>query len=452
MTTAKLVHLADLETIYDDPERVAGLVREIRSLPEERTLVVGSGDTTALGALSFVTDEGREFARPLYEAIEPDADTLGNHEFDFGTDWACEWVRTTPGTHLLANVDGLGSAPTEPHAVVDVDDLTVGLVGVTHPETAELSGIDLDVTVSDPVEAVAREAARLREFDCDWIVVLSHCGGLDERIAAETDVDAVLGGHDHERVVEVVDSTLVARTRGGQAGEFQLLSVETTGADASAADGVTVERREIPTAPATEGVAATYRDWYRESGLAAQIATLPSALDRRQTAAVVARAYQSPPDVDVGIVTPGSVRGGLPKTVTRGDVVGVVPFGSTLDVHRIDGEALATLAAETGEPIDETHGRLITAGIERGETGEFPVADETGEFPVADEAGKFTVNEEPLDPSDWYRVACMSYLTVVDAVPAIGESTLLERRGAQHEYVVSAVENGGAVEQVRDRQ
>ena len=434
MATARLVHLADLETIYDDPERVAGLVGEIRSLRDERTLVVGSGDTTALGALAFVSDEGRDLARPFYEAITPVADTLGNHEFDFGTDWARQWVRTTPGTHLLANVDGLGPAPTEPHTVVDVGGTTVGLVGVTHPETAELSGIDLDVTVSDPVVAVSREAERLRESDCDVTVVLSHCGGLDERIAAETDVDAVLGGHDHDHVVEVVDDTLVARTRGGQAGEFQLLSVETTSANASAADGVSIERREIPTAPATDGVAATYRDRYRESGLATRIATLPSALDRRETTAAVARAYRSPPDVDVGIVTPGSVRGGLPKTVTRGDVIGVVPFGSTLDVHRIDGETLATLATDAREPIDETHGRLVTSGLERGKSG------------------VLTVSDEPLDPSGRYRVACMSYLTVVDVVPGIGESTLVEHRGPQHEFVVSYVENGGVVEQGRDRQ
>jgi 2',3'-cyclic-nucleotide 2'-phosphodiesterase (5'-nucleotidase family) len=40
--------------------------------------VVGTGDNTAPGVLSLAT-EGRA-ALPFFEAVEPDADTFGNHD------------------------------------------------------------------------------------------------------------------------------------------------------------------------------------------------------------------------------------------------------------------------------------------------------------------------------------------------------------------------------------
>src|SRR6056297_986144 len=107
MPTPRLLHLADLETICDDPERLGRLAGAVESARDGRTLVVGAGDTSALGALAFESDDGRATAQPFYDHVAPAADTLGNHEFDFGVDGAVEWARTTPGQHLAANVSGV---------------------------------------------------------------------------------------------------------------------------------------------------------------------------------------------------------------------------------------------------------------------------------------------------------------------------------------------------------
>ncbi|WP_290810438.1 5'-nucleotidase C-terminal domain-containing protein [Halovivax sp.] len=415
MSTPRLLHLADLETIYDDHERVGRLAGAISARRDERTLVVGSGDTTALGALAFVREEGRALARPFYEEIAPDADTLGNHEFDFGVDAAAAWARTTPGRHLAANVDGLPDGAAEPSAVLEVAGTRVGFVGVTHPDTGEIAGIDLDVSFGDPVAAVRAEAERLRSRGCDRLVFCSHCGSLDAEIAAETDVDAVLGGHDHDRVVERVDGTLVARTRGGQAGEFQVVELD---------DPPTVAVRTIADELRHDPVEVAYRERREASGLDERVGTLPRALDRRETAALVADAYRVGGDADVGLVAPGSVRDGLPASVTRGDVIGVVPFGSVLHVREVSGRTVAGILACCEEPVDETHGRIVAAGLERG-------AD-----------GAALVGGEPLDPDGTYRVASMSYLTVADVIPGLGADTVAEDRGPQHEHVLGYVEDG----------
>lgn len=417
MTTLRLVHLADLETIYDDPERLGRLAGAIDAARDGRTLVVGSGDTTALGALAFESEDGRAIARQFYDRVEPDADTLGNHEFDLGVDGAVEWARTTPGTHLVANVAGVahddGRWPgLEPSTTLSCAGERVGLIGVAHPETAELSGLDLDVTLTNPVDAVRTEARRLRERDADRIVVLSHCGPIDAEIAAETDVDAILGGHDHDAVRERIDGTLVSRTKGGQAGVYQVVEFD---------DSPSVTTRSIADAPPVEAVETTYRDLAAQLDLTERLGDLPAPLDHSEAAELVAEAYVAGADADVGLVAAASVRGGLPERVSRGDVVGIVPFGSELDVHRISGDALRAVAERCADPLDATHGGLIAAGL------------------ATDPDAEPLVDGRRVDPADAYRVGCMSYLTVVDAVPELDSATLVESRGPQHEHVLAAV-------------
>lgn len=305
MTTPRLVHLADLETIYDDPERVGRLAGAIRDRRDDRTLVVGAGDTTALGALAFVGEEGRQLARPLYEAISPAADTLGNHEFDYGTDRALQWAQTTPGQHLVANVEGISTDAIAPCTIVDVADARIGLVGVTDPRTAEISGRDLEAAFTDPVPAVR------------------------------------------------------------------------------------------------------------------------TAIDRATATRLVARAYRDRGDAAVGLAARGSVRDGLPEAVTRGDVIGIVPFDSALDVHRVDGRTLEAIVDRCATFDEGPDGEIVAAVDER-------------------------IDGESIDSISSYRVACMSYLTEVDLVPELDSETLTEDRGPRHEHVLAFLEQGGSIADLLD--
>lgn len=76
----RLLGYSDLESLYDDPDRVGAFASLVERRRDERTLVVGAGDNTALGTLALLTDEGRAQARPFFEAVEPAADTFGNHD------------------------------------------------------------------------------------------------------------------------------------------------------------------------------------------------------------------------------------------------------------------------------------------------------------------------------------------------------------------------------------
>lgn len=415
MTAPRLVHLSDLERLYDDPEAVGRLAGTIQELRDGRTLVVGSGDTTALGALSLSTDAGREQARPFYEAVSPDADTLGNHDLDLGPEWAMQWMRSTPGTHLLANASGFPGDDPAGSTILQVGKMRVGLIGVTHPETPAICTAAETLTFEDPVDVVSRETARLRERGADVVVVLSHCGTVDADIAAETTVDAVLGGHVHDHVTAVVDGTLLARTRGGQAGEYQVLTLGET---------LRVDHHLIDGAPLDEELAASYRDRHAAAGLDEAICQFPGPLTHAEAGRLVADAYRQAADAAIGIVLGPSVRTGLSAQVTVGDVLGLVPFESDLLALEVAGRDIEAIASALPTPIEDSPARVFAAGLSR----------------EAD--GTTTVDGRPIDPRATYRVATTGYLPYTELLPGITQDATATVVGPQHEIIVEAVRSG----------
>ena len=192
----RLLHYSDVENAYDDPERIGRLAGAIAQRRNDETLVLGTGDNTGPGALSLATRGAQSL--PFFAAVEPDAETFGNHDFDYGPSRTLELAERSPQPWLTSNVfdgaDRFGSPDvTAPAIERNVDGMSVGLIGVTDPSTPEMCPPAAELRFEEPIDHVERQCARL---DTDYVVVLSHVGGLDEEIARRTPVDAVLGGID----------------------------------------------------------------------------------------------------------------------------------------------------------------------------------------------------------------------------------------------------------------
>jgi len=433
----RLLHYSDLETALDDPERCARLAGTLAARRDGDTVVIGTGDNTAPGALSLAT-EGRA-ALEFFRTVSPDVDTFGNHDFDHGVDALRDVVADSPQTWVCANAhrDGARFAGATPWTVVETATRRLGVVGVAHPETAELNPNAAPVRFSEPGPAVEAAVDALRERGVDRVAVLSHLGD-DADLARGLDADVILGAHDHEPRLERVDGTLVCRP-GGTA--RHLLEVSFDG------EAATATHHDVADAPLDEATADALRERTASAGLAETVGTTddPIVCDLQackrgesRLGNLLVDAYRWKAGADVALNSGGGFRRRDPLAgdVTAFDLVSVTPYDSDLVVVRVDGEALtATLRdlalADAPDDLPEWHfGHVSGAAV--------VWDDEAGELRSA------RVGGDPVDVDASYDLATTEFFVANDELfPAFGPAAVVEHCGPQYEAVVEYVRETG---------
>lgn len=430
----RILHYSDLENVYDDPRRVGRLAGLISQLRDEDTLLAGTGDNTAPGVLSLVTD-GRH-ALDFFDAIEPDVDTLGNHDFDHGLEATRALIRDSPQTWVSANVrynggrfgEGEGIVPT---TVTRCNGSRVGFFGVTDPRTPSINPVASELEVTDPIAAASEAVEALRAEGVDYVVALSHLGKGDDELAARVDVDCVLGGHVHTERVDRLDGTLL--TRPGANGNA-VLEVELDGESTAAT------RHRVADARCDELVADALRDRMARTGLDEVVATVDEPIERTERTAFggesrignwVADAYRYSTGADVGLQNSGGIRTGpsLSGEVTVADCIGVAPFEEPITVASITGRELRALlaqadgsAVEMGEPHwwhAHVSGLSVVWDDERGEPA------------------SIRVGGEPIELDATYTLATSDYLFHTDhEFPVLTGDHREASHGTQYEVLV----------------
>jgi len=434
-------HYSDLENVYDTPERAGRLATLLADRGD--AIAAGSGDNTSPGVLSLVTDGWQ--AMDLYDAVEPEVATFGNHDFDYGPATTAELVAASPQTWVSANVtlDGDRIDGSDPWTTVERDGATVGFFGVLDDSTPALNPMASDLTVTDPVAAAKDAEAELREAGADYVVALSHLGRGDEELAAATTVDAVLGGHIASERVERIDDTLL--TRPGSGGEVVL----EVGLDSGE-----VTRHLVDDAAVHEGVAASLRDRMTDAGLDEVVGHVEEAMERTERTLFrgesrignfVADAYRWAAGADVGLQNSGGVRDGpaLAGDVTVADLVSVVPFEEPVSVAELTGaELLDTFRAAKGGDLgfaepDWWHAHVSGAELE---------------WHDGDGLASVTVDGEPVDPDATYTLATTDYLFYSgDEFPALEEPHRVDRLDVQHEVLADYARQKGIDPEVEGR-
>ena len=156
----------------------------------------------------------------VMNALGYDAMTLGNHEFNFGSDVFKGVLGQTKFPVLGANVSdtgayGLSAADggdgVKPYVEMDLDGIKVAVLGITNHRVPnyELPSNIPGLTFSDPIAAGAKYAPQLFAKG-DVVVALTHIGFTENPSSVEVDknvdtnfaaqvpgVDAIIGSHSH---------------------------------------------------------------------------------------------------------------------------------------------------------------------------------------------------------------------------------------------------------------
>lgn len=188
---------------YGGFARVAHEVRKYRNASKNGGLPVfylNAGDTYT--GTPWFTVFRDNITASFLNKLQPDAISLGNHEFDDGVSGLVPFLNTAAFPVLACNLD-LNSASeiaaTKSFAnstVLEVNGVRVGVIGYVTPETKTLVS-KMPVEFKPEIPSINEEASKMKEAGINIIIALGHSGyQKDKEIAANCpDVDIVIGGH-----------------------------------------------------------------------------------------------------------------------------------------------------------------------------------------------------------------------------------------------------------------
>ena len=440
-TTVTLLTYNDIQTAAaqdGDVPRLVELVSQRRGAVDDPVFVAGAGDQIGPHSLSPVSQWRAPTA--VLNHMRPDADVIGNHEFDYGLG---EIPNVTAGsefpwlaTNLVNSTTGESFDGTREYEIVERDGVRVGYIGLVD-EGATYGKTNVDFAEEGiTLENFTRDGPDTAEYlkserDVDVVVALAHTGVPEAEDLAEADegaIDVIAAGDDeiYYPPRETSDTVITeGLARAQYLGELNL-TVE----DGDVTDW---EGRLIQTN--TSGVernataSEIIRGYRANASLDENITTSTVPLDatfatnyheESNYGNLVTDAMRAGGDADVAITNAGGIRSDAvygPGNVTGGDVFSTLPFENTLVTVELTGaelkDALAsqvvTLESETGSEFGEEISQQ-TSGVRFEWVPHEGVDEQVRDVHVNANGPDETADWRPLDEDATYSVAVNSFM------------------------------------------
>jgi len=193
----------------------ARLINKIRS-EVRHTLLLDAGDM--FQGTPYFNYYGGELEFKLMNAMNYDAATIGNHDFDNGVDGLAKQAKIANFKLLSANYnfeDTPMKGLTKPYQIFNKGKFKIGVFGIG----IELKGL-VDpkmygkTSYSEPLKIAKELCDYLRNIKgCNLIICLSHLGleystnQVSDRVLAKecSEIDIILGGHTHTFVDKPIE-------------------------------------------------------------------------------------------------------------------------------------------------------------------------------------------------------------------------------------------------------
>lgn len=332
-----------------------------------RTLILSGGDNWTGPAISTWFQ-----GEPMVEAFNQMgyvATTIGNHEFDFGRDVLNERIAQSDYAYLGANIRDRESGAladfVAPYLLVDIDDITVGVIGLTTTDTATTTHpANIGDLAFAPYAATLNEyVPEMRAAGADVILVLGHvCVNELADLAFEVGdmVDAMFGGHCNAFTAAEVNGIPVLG--GGWAWRSYARLDVTVDPASGTVLGLDYALQPVnytgdnPNVP-DPAVTTLVKNWQAQvdEALAIEIGYTESGIVRRspEMLNLVTDAWLAAyPTADIAITNLGGFRQDIPAgPITLADVIAVLPFENRLVEVQITGEQLAANLACCGGAV-----------------------------------------------------------------------------------------------------
>lgn len=224
--TERQIYLGGIETI-------GSIINQIRRLNSTYTLVVDGGDAWQGSFISNVVNG--EIILKFLEYMKYDASVIGNHDFDFGLNALINNVKKSRvpilSSNIIDRITGQLVSWAEPYKIIIRDGIKIGIIGfiTTQTRSTTKSCYIAGLEFLEPMSLAQQIADDLRRKGCEIVIVLSHQGvdvkfnsneatngeliDLANSLQRES-VDAIIGGHTHQRVSEYVNGIPIMVAEG----------------------------------------------------------------------------------------------------------------------------------------------------------------------------------------------------------------------------------------------
>ncbi|UFJ43042.1 5'-nucleotidase C-terminal domain-containing protein [Brevibacillus humidisoli] len=372
-------------TLPDQPEvsvgrtdYLAAYLRE-REAAQPHTLIIHSGDM--VGASSPVSallqDEPTVH---VMEAIGFDVGTLGNHEFDEGTDELLRLINGGDHPQGTEGYDGIdfpvvaanveqkesGDLLLDPYEIVEIGGVKLGFIGVVTTDTPQMvmpTGI-VNIRFTDEADAINRYVPELQQQGVEAIIVLAHVPGEQdgagargeiEQLANQVDdaVDVIFAAHNHVKLDAMVDDKLVVQAwEYGKAFVDIDLKVDKESGEivAKQAEIVDVVQSQIAPDPQVAAILKQYAERVAPK-INEVVGEAAVALEKGYPTRdvfgdnglgnLIADGMKAAMDSDFALMNGGGIRDRLDAgPITWGELFNIQPFGNTLVKLDVTGSEL----------------------------------------------------------------------------------------------------------------
>lgn len=358
-----------------------------RAAENKNTLLLHAGDM--IGASPPVSALLRD--EPTIEFLNTlgfDIGTIGNHEFDRGSD---ELLRLLKGSRPSASKDYSGShfpwiaanvinqksgKPfLPPYKIKYISGIPIGFIGVIMRETPAITAPDSvkGLIFTDEAEAINKYARELKKQGVRAIVVLAHVPGesrpngqqasgqlIDLAHLVDDEVDVIFGGHSHTYLNSVVDGKLLVQAFSyGTAFSDVDIEIDPQSKDIvrKHAEIVTVYQDHIgPASDITRMIEGYERKVESAVNRFIGTAAVPITAKQNRTGEsalgnLIADSQRAAMNTDFAFTNPEGIRADIDAgRVTWGNLFGVLPFSNQLVKMNMTGSQIRDVLNQQWQP------------------------------------------------------------------------------------------------------
>ncbi len=424
----KIVHTNDIHSrVEDDGSKVIGfpkLATYANKVREEgNALILDAGDM--IQGLPFGNLEKGHSIIDLANAVGYDAMTLGNHEFDFGTENLLEVIQKLNFPTIAANFSKDGKTVLDTYIVKEFEGVKVGIFGMATEETAFKSHPKNTegYTFDDMITAAREQVKILKEQEnVDIVIMLGHLG-LDEGeytsdlvAKAVSGIDLIIDGHSHTVLEQgrKVEDTLIVSTGEylGHVGEVELVYDDETNELSLDAKLLSYEDF-VDVTPDVEVLNLIERTQAAQQVILQEVVgeTAVDLIGERANVRtgetnlgqLACQAMKNLTGADMVLTNGGGIRASIPAgNITVNDLVTVFPYGNVVVVKELTGaEIKEALELGVSEYPNQKGAFPHTAGL----TFTLNAYEEVG-----NRISNLTIGGEAIDMNKTYSVATNDFV------------------------------------------